>query len=196
MSKFGELVDRIRQGDQEAAAQLVREYEPAVRRIIRLKTTDKRMAAAFDSMDICQSVLASFFVRAAAGQYELTDSKQLLNLLAKMAQNKLAMQVRRQRAQRRDVRRKVTIDVTEQDVPEEASTPSRQLAAKEILEQVQQRLTTEEQQLMDLRNEGLAWQEIGDRLEASPEALRKQLTRAIDRVARELNLSESLSSGE
>ena len=33
-------------------------------------------------MDICQSVMASFFVRAALGQYQLNTPEQLLNLLA------------------------------------------------------------------------------------------------------------------
>jgi RNA polymerase sigma-70 factor (ECF subfamily) len=50
----------------------------------------------FDSMDICQSVLASFFVRAAAGQYDLQEPGQLIALLFRMARHKLAHQVARQ----------------------------------------------------------------------------------------------------
>lgn len=32
----------------------------------------------FDSMDICQSVMASFFLRAVLGHYHINDSKQLV----------------------------------------------------------------------------------------------------------------------
>ena len=40
-------------------------------------------------MDICQSVLGSFFVRAATGQYKLETPEHLLKLLTTMARNKL-----------------------------------------------------------------------------------------------------------
>ena len=47
----------------------------------RLRLTDPRLRRQYDSLDICQSVLASFFVRAAAGQYDLDRPEQLLKLL-------------------------------------------------------------------------------------------------------------------
>ena len=95
---FRELIDRIRAGDQDAATEIVRRYEPTIRRAVRFRLVDSRLGAAFDSMDICQSVLASFFVRASAGEYELDTPEQLLKLLGRMARNKLASQVRRERA--------------------------------------------------------------------------------------------------
>ena len=66
---------------------------------------DERLGRVFDSMDICQSVLASFFLRAAAGQYDLDEPAQLVALLTRMARNKLSHRVREQQARRRDVRR-------------------------------------------------------------------------------------------
>src|SRR5947209_14849908 len=102
-----ELFGRLRAGDAEAAAELFRRYEPAIRRRVRvwLRLQDPRLRRVFDSMDICQSVLASFFLRAAAGQYDLEEPGQLIALLFRMAQHKLAHQVARQQAARRDVRR-------------------------------------------------------------------------------------------
>ena len=102
---FEELIRRVRAGDQDAAAELVRAYEPAIRRAVRFRLADARLGNLLDSMDICQSVLASFFVRAATGQYELETPEQLLKLLTAMARNKLTIQARRQHAQRRDTRR-------------------------------------------------------------------------------------------
>src|SRR5215510_13664761 len=90
-----ELFRRVRAGDANAAAELVRQYEPAIRRRVRvwLRLQDPRLQRVFDSMDVCQSVLASFFVRAAAGQYDLQEPGQLIALLFRMARHKLAHQV-------------------------------------------------------------------------------------------------------
>src|SRR5437773_769196 len=102
---FGDLIKRVRGGDQIAATELVQHYEPAIRRAVRFRLGNSQLNSVLDSMDICQSVLASFFVRAAAGQYELDTPKQLLNLLVTMARNKLASQARKEMAQCRDHRR-------------------------------------------------------------------------------------------
>src|SRR5690349_22808233 len=102
---FNELLERVRRGEPDAAAELVRNYESAIRVAVRTRLSDPALRRQFDSMDVCQSVLASFFVRAAAGQYDLAEPRQLVALLTRMAQNKLAMHARSQYRQRRDVRR-------------------------------------------------------------------------------------------
>src|SRR5437867_3096085 len=99
---FLELIRRVRAGDQQAATDLVRRYEPAIRLAVRVRLTDGRLRRVMDSMDICQSVLANFFVRAAAGQFELEKPEQLLALLTTMARNKLTNQAHRHQAGRRD----------------------------------------------------------------------------------------------
>src|SRR6476620_5914312 len=103
--QFDQLLHRVRRGESEAAFELVRRYESAIRVAVRTHLSDPALRQQFDSVDICQSVLASFFVRAAAGQYDLREPGQLVALLTRMAHNKLAMQVRSQHQQRRDVRR-------------------------------------------------------------------------------------------
>src|SRR5690242_7706534 len=98
---FEELMRRVRAWDQDAATELVRRYEAAIRRAVRLRLADSRLGGLFDSMDICQSVLGSFFVRAASGQYDLETPEKVLGLLVAMARNKLASLARRQGARRR-----------------------------------------------------------------------------------------------
>ena len=56
---FEELIRRVRAGDQDAAAVLVRRYEPAIRRAVRFRLADARLGNLLDSMDICQSVLGA-----------------------------------------------------------------------------------------------------------------------------------------
>ena len=189
---FHELLKRVRAGDQEAAAEVVRQYEPEIRRVVRMRLTDPRMRRVLDSMDICQSVMANFFVRAAAGQFDLDTPDQLLKLLATMAKNRLLNHVSRQQAERRDQRRVRSDGDEALDLvasPEE--TPSQIVSGEELLRQAQSRLTKEERRLAELRTQGESWASIAKTIGDSPEALRKKLTRAMDRVVAELGLDEA-----
>jgi DNA-binding CsgD family transcriptional regulator len=64
-------------------------------------------------------------------------------------------------------------------------------AGRELLSAFRQRLTEEERQLADLRGQGYDWAEIAARVGGTPQARRKQLTRAADRVAQQLGLDEA-----
>src|SRR5690348_6301257 len=96
---FRELIGRVRTGDAEAAEELVRTYEPAIRIVVRRRLTDSALRRIVDSMDIAQSVLGAFFVRAASGQFELTTPQQLKKLLVTMALNRIRNLARRVPAQ-------------------------------------------------------------------------------------------------
>jgi RNA polymerase sigma-70 factor (ECF subfamily) len=187
---FQQLMQRVRSGDQEAAAELVRLYEPTIRRIARVRLADAHLQRQFDSMDICQSVLGSFFVRAALGQYELTTPDQLLSLLVSMSRKKLIDLTRRAGAARRDYRR------LEKGAPDERQcvagelSPSQQVAGEELLVEFRKRLSEEERRLADQRAAGHDWNQIAVTFGGSPEALRKQLARAVDRVSCELGLDD------
>jgi RNA polymerase sigma-70 factor (ECF subfamily) len=189
-SVFADLIRRLRAGDPGAAEELVREYEPAIRMEVRCRLRDRRLRRAFDSMDVCQSVLASFFVRAAAGAYDLEQPDQLRKLLVGMARKKLLFQVRKQRAQCRDVRRLEPLPLDGRAAVAAEPSPSQQCEAKDLLRNVHQRLTAEERQLAELRAQGREWPDIAAQVGGTPSGRRKQLTRAIDRAARELGLGE------
>jgi RNA polymerase sigma-70 factor (ECF subfamily) len=183
---FQDLIRRVRAGEEAAATELVRRYESHIRRAVRVRL-DPRLERVFDSMDICQSVLASFFVRTALGQYELDTPEQLLKLLATMARNKLSNQANKQKAGRRDYRR---VSSAVADEGGHDPSPSRQVAARELLQEARRRLSESELRLLDLREQGREWPDIAAEVGGSAEALRKKLARAIDRVARELGLDE------
>ena len=53
------------------------------------------------------------------------------------------------------------------------------------------RLTAGERRLLERRQEGAKWAEIAVDEGDTPEALRKKLARAVERVAREIGLDES-----
>jgi RNA polymerase sigma factor (sigma-70 family) len=185
---FTEFIGRIRAGDDQAAAELVRQYEPLIRREVRIHLVDRHLNQLFDSMDICQSVLLSFFVRTAAGQYDLEQPEHLLKLLVTMTRNKLASAARREHRQSRDQRRTAPAEAPLAGVADPGSAPDEQIAANELLLRLREALTDEERTLADLRSQGVAWEEIAGRLGGTAQARRVQLARAIDRIAQEFNL--------
>ena len=190
---FADFVRRIRAGDEQAAAELVRQYEPLIRREVRLHLEDRRLCRLFDSMDVCQSVLASFFLRTAAGQYDLERPEQLLRLLVTMARNKLASAARGQHRQCRDQRRVEAGGAKLEGVAADAPSPSEVVAGRELLERFRQALSDEERQVAELRGQGVAWADVAARLGGTAQGRRMQLARALERVARELGLDEEES---
>jgi RNA polymerase sigma-70 factor (ECF subfamily) len=185
---FIDLINRVRAGDQHAAMDLVRRYEPEIRREVRFLLRDPFLRRTFDSMDICQSVMGSFFLRAALGEYDLDRPEDLIRLLISMTRNKVVDATRRQRAQRRDHRRSTSIEAV--DLAAATPSPSQVVEGRELLAAFRDRLTDEERQLADLRAQGREWADIARLVGGTSEARRKQLTRAIARVSRELGLDE------
>ena len=189
-----DLLAQVRGGDAAAAEELVRTYEPELRRAIRVRLTDARLRRLVDSIDICQSVLAGFFVRTAAGQYDIQTPEELLKLLVTMARNRVIDWARRSQADRRDGRREVSIEGEDGQQMQFASNqpgPASVLVSRELLEQVRSRLSTDELKLMEQRAEGLNWNEIAETTGDQANAVRMKLTRALDRVAEELGLEQS-----
>jgi RNA polymerase sigma-70 factor (ECF subfamily) len=183
---FADFLRRVCAGDESAAAELVQRYEPALRLEVQLRLTDPKLRRLLDPADLCQSVLKSFFIRAAAGQFELDSQEKLLALLRTMARNKVAFEARKQKALRRDLRRDVSLG--EGELLATDPSPSRLAIGRELLDALQSRLSAEERQMADLRSAGREWAEIAAELGGTAQARRKQLARAVKRVSQELGL--------
>lgn len=189
-NSFLTFLDRVRAGDQKAAEELVRMYEPEIRREVRLRLRDSRLRRDFDSVDICQSVMASFFVRAALGQYDLQKPDELIRLLVTMTRNKLVSQVRKQQTQGRDLRRRDAAGQEKLQNVAQGPTPSLLVANEELIQEFRKRMSPDEWRIAERRTQGLAWDAIAAELGGTSEACRKQLSRAVDRVSQELGLDE------
>ncbi len=191
------LLRRVRAGDPEAAAELVRRYEPLIRARVRvwLRLHHPGLLGEVESVDICQSVLLSFFVRAAGGQFDLETPEQLAGLLVRMARHKVLDQVKRRHAGRRDVRRHERAGGDGAEPIGREPDPLRGLVGRELLDQVRGRLVDEERRTADLCGEGRTWAEVAAAIGGTPGGRRKQLARALDRVARELDIDAGDLSG-
>lgn len=106
-----ELLQRIREGDQEASTIL---YDHYVRRLIALVQSKLSpiYATRFDAESVVQSAMGSFFVRMRKGDFDFRNSGKLWHLLAAIAMNKLRQRKRDETRKKRDVRREERHDFT------------------------------------------------------------------------------------
>jgi RNA polymerase sigma-70 factor (ECF subfamily) len=181
---FDELLRRVREGDERATAEMVRRYEPEVRRFIRYRLTSGHLRRFLDSLDVCQSVFANFFLRLTEGQFELKNPEQVQRLLRVMAGNRLLDHHRRQTAARRACDA-VPLGETA-DLPGDADDPTRTVEARDLVEALRARLSAEERRILDVWMQGEDWPEVARQLGSTADAVRKRFTRAIDRVARDM----------
>ncbi len=189
---FAELIGRIVEGDPQAAEEIVSRHEQAIRVAVRTRLTDPRLRREFDSMDVCQSVLMSFFLRCSLGQFRLEEPAQLVALLTKMARNKLAMRVRASTRLRRQIDRRAEYGPVSElaDNSSHAAEPLRHLVGRETLETARSMMTSEIRAIADLRLQQMSWQSIADKLGGTADARRKQFERALDEIADQLELTE------
>lgn len=186
MADFRTLLSRLRSGDESAAAEIVRTYAPALMRIIRVRMADPRLRKLHGESDIFQSVMGSFLVRAALGQYELDEPEDLARLLAVMARNKVA-----EKARRRDVARAgEDIDDAGADLVSPDASPSRVVELRQLVAAARARLSPELLAVVELRDQGLEWQDIAARLGGTADAHRKRLSRAAAEIATDLGFDD------
>lgn len=179
-------IERIKLGDEAAAAELVRHYEPEIRRFVRFRLTDPKLRRFLDSMDVCQSVMAKFFHRVQTERISVEHPLQLLKLLMTMARNSLLDHARKAK-----VRRKIAGIGAEEEmnpIPDPRPNPEELVERADLVTLVRGRLRDDEQQTLDRWLQGCGWEEMSQELGCEPDALRKRLTRAIDRASNELGL--------
>jgi RNA polymerase sigma-70 factor (ECF subfamily) len=192
-SDFPELIRRVRAGDEDAAAELNRRFEPFIRRFVRfrmrLRTTEDRLRRLIDSGDVCQSVFLSLYRGLKAGRFELDGPDQLEKLLCTMARLKVATHARRP-----GVTRRVVADARDDhswgQLVDAGPGPDQQAAGRDLLDTVLGLLSNDELQLLVRRDNKQEWAEIAAVLGGTPEAHRKKLKRALIRVRQEVELDD------
>lgn len=171
----------IRRGDFETALALIEhsDAQPSV-------PDDSPDFA--DSVDVCQSVLGGFLLRLSAGDYVLQSEDQLRARLLTIAKKKFSMLQRQEIASKRARRRTWSLeDVPE--IPNVVSQPAESnLELAELSSSVRMCLTDNEWQLLQLRKQGLSWNEIENQLHVGAVVLKKRLSRSLRRVSIQLGL--------
>jgi RNA polymerase sigma factor (sigma-70 family) len=183
-----ELFTRLRTGDPDAVAEVIRRFEYQVRIAVRARLTDPRVRRIVDTADVCQSAMASFFARAALGQYDPRDPADLSKLLAQIARNKATSVYRYHTRGRRDARRAAGGGDSVFDRLPGTPSAARIAANRELLARVRSKLSSEEQDIAERRATGQSWQEIAEQIGGTPESRRKQYSRAVKQMMDDLGL--------
>src|SRR5438552_5248088 len=95
------LIDLWRQGDQDAARQIVERYVDRLLLLARRRIS-QRLASRVDAEDIVQSVFRTFFGRLKDGQFVFADQDDLCKLLVRITLHKTLRQLAFHKAAKRD----------------------------------------------------------------------------------------------
>ena len=189
-NQFQHLLKLVRSGNPNATSKFLAEYEPFVRRAMRFRLARASLQSAADSVDVCQSVFGSLFIRLFAGEYELATEEDLNKLLYSIANNKFLALQRRELAKRRDRRLTVSLDTRVEIADKRQVTPERLLSLMELMTKFESNLEPDEWQLYQLRKQGQSWHSIATQVNDDPIVLRKRLSRAVRRVALALRIED------
>jgi len=187
--KTRHLVVLAKEGDKFALSQLYSVYAERIRWMVRFRIS-KGLRSKLDSMDLVQDTL----IHALSGLENFTyrNEGDFVRWLSRIAENEVRGNLKKLHADKRDIRREVRFGSNGPTTgsgfvgavgPIEATTPSMILSRKEDLarlEKAMDELKPEYREAIVLRKiEGLSYQEIGQRLGKSSDAVRMLATRAM-----------------
>jgi RNA polymerase sigma-70 factor (ECF subfamily) len=185
---FARLIEGARSGDGAAVAALLGRFEPEIRTMVRVRLP-RALRNQFDSMDFVQAVWTSVFAGKPDDVARFTDPGQFRGFLAGVARNKVFEEHRRRtRTRKYDLGREERLYVRkgEREVPRDVAaddpTPSEEVQADERLDQLLQGRSPEEIAVVQLRREGLTFEEIGQRLGTSERSARRVIDSIRERM--------------
>ncbi len=186
---FSELLVQLRNGDKLAINEFVFKYEPFLRRSIRFRICKSNLQPVADSVDVCQSVLSSFFFRLTAGDFELATESDMRHLLFAIAKRKFLMLHRHESAAKRSREHTCSLSNFPELATRNSFDPCSHVTCVELISEVAKRMPKHEYELLECRRNGQTWSEIAIAFSENKTVLRKRLSRAMKKVAFELGLT-------
>ncbi len=161
---FRPLMQRVAEGSEEAARELVERYGGYVRRAVR-RTMDSRLRRMFDSLDFAQLAWASVF-RQRDRLERFENPEELVKFLVSVGHNKVLNEVRRRLGTAKsNLDRESALDPHELDqcIDKSGRFPSAidAAVAGDELQRLLRDLPPKEQEMVQLRVRGLTQKEIG-----------------------------------
>jgi len=194
-TSFHDLVSRLHRGDSSAAEEVFRRFAGRLIGLARQRLREQ-VRSKVDPEDVMQSVLKSFFLRYADGQYELENWDSLWSLLTLITLRKCGYKQRHFRAARRDVRREVAARPSEEDSGDRwqaiAREPSPAEAAvlAETVEHLLHGLDERDRGILELRLQGETAVRISEQLGYSLRTVERVLEHARKRLRRQYESEE------
>jgi RNA polymerase sigma-70 factor (ECF subfamily) len=175
------LLDRLNGGDAEAAAQVFVACEPYLRMVVR-RQLPSRLRPKFDSVDVVQSVWADLLEGFRSSGWHFTDAAHLRAFLVKVTRNRFIDRLRqlRQSAEHEEPlfesherKRAVAPD----------PRPSEVAQAQDLWQQLLGLCPEGHREVLRLKREGLALDEIARRTGLHPSSIRRILYDLAHRLA-------------
>ena len=183
------LLDRFRNGEQEAATQLYLKYAARLQSWASGKTSTG-LTSRFDEEDVVQSVFRTLFRRVSEGMYDVPHGEELWQLLLVIALNKIRKLANYHHAQKRDVSKTRGSEVLETaSFTGQANDDTSLQVLELVLEEISHDMSNAQREIVRLRIEGHTATDIAERTERS--------TRTVERVLQQFRkkLGEQLELG-
>jgi RNA polymerase sigma factor (sigma-70 family) len=191
-TEFTTLIERVRQGSQEAARELADTYGPHVQRYAR-RVLHRDMRNRFDSLDFVQLVWVSFFCDQ-ENLPPLHTPAQLVAYLAAMVQNKVVDEGRRQHTLKHDTHREIRIDgpkdIPQRPIPSRDPTPSAVAIAQEQFDTLVKGQPSYVGKVLQLRCAGATFREIAEELNIHERTARRTISKLERQMTVEAEPSE------
>jgi DNA-directed RNA polymerase specialized sigma24 family protein len=184
---FHEFFEILRSGDTEAVGRLLSDFDPFLRRAIRLRLCDRRARRVVDTSDILQSLLKDYLSREVADAGDASSGR-LRAYLAAAAQYKVSSKTRKER------RRIADLDDIAEPVSDEPPA-SKQAEDRDFIDAIRRRLDEGDRRLFDLSQQGRTWQQIANEIGGHPDTLRIQLRRSVAAALAEIRPGEPMNGG-
>lgn len=173
---FRELMQRVREGSEEAAWELVDRHGDAIRRAVR-RSLNRELRTKFDSLDFVQIVWSSFF-RARERMDRFDQPEDLVAFLVKMTRNKVGMEVRRRlMTEKYNLNRETSLEdlgaVAPGELADRQPTPIDVAIARERWKQMVENRPQHYRQIIQMRLQGRTYRDIADSLHLAESTVRR-----------------------
>jgi len=175
-SQARSLLNRWREGDEDAARQLFQLYEDRLLGLARQRIS-QRFGRRLDPEDVVQSVFRTFFTKAKGGKFQVDKPEDIWRLLARITVHKTFRQIAFHRAAKRNVNKEKSQGDDSQDhvlnLLDRGPTPE---MANQFVDQVEhflKALHPEHREILELRMQGYKDVEIAEKLNISDRTIRR-----------------------
>jgi RNA polymerase sigma factor (sigma-70 family) len=176
------LLEKLASGDDAAAAQVFRAYEPYLRMVVRRQLSPD-LRAKFDSLDVVQSVWVHVFKGFRQAGWRFADAGHLRAFLTQLTRHRFIDRLRRHR--RALVREQPLAEGEFEDsLPSEDPQPGDSLQADELWEELLELCPPAHREVLRLKRDGALTAEIAARTGLHEGSVRRILSVLAQRLAR------------
>ena len=169
-----DLISGLLATDEQAMAEFVRRYQPALERIAA-GAISPELQRRVSPESVAQSVCRTFLRRMESNPYELRDAGALWSLLCAIVLTKVREKVRFHKRQRRDAGREAPLSEAKGLTDTAAVPPDELVAFQDAFRQIFEEIEDEERQILELRLNGKTQAEIAAEMECSERTVRRLL---------------------